>query len=194
MDLFDNTANSAPTGAAEGGAESLRPDQAEKSQPALESAFEAPGAEQSPKDRAAPEAQVAAPASIPAVPEQPTYGQAAQWAVEQAALAKLGISAPVSSSSKPEPDENMRDGAGGTGNRASSVWSTEEDDSLRSAVQVHSSRNWKAIAAAVPSKTSIQCLHRWRKVLDPQLVKGAWTAKEDNMIRELVGQNGPRKW
>ena len=114
--------------------------------------------------------------------------------MEQAALAKLGISAPVSSSSKPEPDENMRDGAGGTGNRASSVWSTEEDDSLRSAVQVHSSRNWKAIAAAVPSKTSIQCLHRWRKVLDPQLVKGAWTAEEDNMIREIVGQNGARKW
>jgi hypothetical protein len=47
------------------------------------------------------------------------------------------------SNSKPEPDESMRDGAGGTGNRASSVW---------------------------------------------------WTAEEDNMIRELVGQNGARKW
>ena len=125
--------------------------------------------------------------------------------MEQVALAKLGTSAPASSSSKQEPDESMRDGAGGTGNRASSVWSTEEDENLRSAVQAHSGRNWKAVAAAVPSKTSIQCLHRWRKVLrhvvlyanapvDPQLVKGAWTAEEDNMIRELVGQNGARKW
>jgi hypothetical protein len=146
MDLFDNTADSTSTVAAEGGAASLRPD------------------------------------------------QAAHWTVEQVALAKLGTSAPASSSSKQEPDESMRDGAGGTGNRASSVWSTEEDENLRSAVQAHSGKNWKAIAAVVPSKTSIQCLHRWRKVLDPQLVKGAWTAEEDNMIRELVGQNGARKW
>ena len=79
-------------------------------------------------------------------------------------------------------------------NRASSVWKQEEDDALRRAVAQHSSQNWKAIAAAVPSKTAIQCLHHWRKVLDPQLIKGHWTEEEDSMLRSLVGQNGPRKW
>jgi hypothetical protein len=51
----------------------------------------------------------------------------------------------------------------------------------------------KFTQAAVPSKTSIQCLHRWRKVLDPQLVKRAWTAEEDDMIREL-GPGAGGKW
>ena len=83
---------------------------------------------------------------------------------------------------------------GGGSGRASSAWKHEEDDALRRAVAQHSSKNWKAIAAAVPSKTPIQCLHRWRKVLDPQLIKGSWTEDEDSMIRSLVGQNGPRKW
>lgn len=77
----------------------------------------------------------------------------------------------------PMPSTMHREGSGGTNNRASSVWKPEEDEALRKAVAEHSSKNWKAIAAAVPSKTSIQCLHRWRKVLDPQLIKGSWTVR-----------------
>lgn len=27
------------------------------------------------------------------------------------------------------------------------------------------------------NKTDVQCLHRWQKVLNPQLVKGPWSAE-----------------
>ena len=30
-------------------------------------------------------------------------------------------------------------------------------------------------AASLPGRTDVQCLHRWQKVLNPELVKGSWT-------------------
>jgi len=36
----------------------------------------------------------------------------------------------------------------------------------------------------------VQCLHRWQKVLNPELVKGPWTKDEDAKIIELVGELG----
>lgn len=30
-------------------------------------------------------------------------------------------------------------------------------------------------AACLPQRTDVQCLHRWQKVLNPELVKGSWT-------------------
>jgi Myb-like DNA-binding domain len=27
----------------------------------------------------------------------------------------------------------------------------------------------------LPGRTHVQCMHRWKKVLDPQLVKGPWS-------------------
>jgi hypothetical protein len=40
----------------------------------------------------------------------------------------------------------------------------------------------------------VQCLHRWQKVLNPELVKGPWTKEEDAKIIELVGQLGAKQW
>ena len=40
----------------------------------------------------------------------------------------------------------------------------------------------------------MQCLHRWQKVLNPELVKGPWTKEEDAKIIELVGQLGAKQW
>jgi hypothetical protein len=142
-----------------------------KPAPALESAVEAPAEEKSHKDRAAPEVQAAALASIAAVPTEPAPATAVHSTVAHAALTRLGVSAPVSSvrahvgPERTEPHESMLDEAGGAGarrgenrairisnhrsNHTSSVWSTEEDESLRAAVRAHSSRNWKAIAAGL---------------------------------------------
>jgi len=39
-----------------------------------------------------------------------------------------------------------------------------------------------------------QCLHRWSKVLNPELVKGHWTAQEDACVIRLVKELGPKKW
>uniref|UniRef100_A0A0E0JQW0 Uncharacterized protein n=1 Tax=Oryza punctata TaxID=4537 RepID=A0A0E0JQW0_ORYPU len=53
-------------------------------------------------------------------------------------------------------------------------------------------------------RTEVQCLHRWQKVLNPELIKGPWTQEvchvadfavmEDDQIIDLVKKYGPTKW
>lgn len=73
-------------------------------------------------------------------------------------------------------------------------WTPEEDETLRHAVKAYNGRNWKKIAGFFKDRTDVQCLHRWQKVLNPELVKGPWTAQEDEMITTLVLKYGPKKW
>lgn len=39
---------------------------------------------------------------------------------------------------------------------------------------------WLFIAECFKDRTDVQCLHRWQKVLNPELVKGPWS-KEVNL-------------
>jgi hypothetical protein len=55
-------------------------------------------------------------------------------------------------------------------------------------------KNWKLIASALAGKSEVQCLHRWNKVLNPELTKGPWTETEDKMVIELVSKFGAKKW
>ncbi|KAK2989058.1 hypothetical protein RJ640_018847 [Escallonia rubra] len=73
-------------------------------------------------------------------------------------------------------------------------WTDEEDKLLVDAVKMFNGRNWKKIAETVSGRTDIQCLHRWQKVLNPELVKGPWTKEEDDRVTELVEKYGCRKW
>lgn len=72
-------------------------------------------------------------------------------------------------------------------------WTKEEDDLLRQAVKKHQEKNWKAISNDVPGRNHVQCLQRWRKALDPNVVKGHWTADEDHRLLMLVAEN-PKNW
>jgi len=65
---------------------------------------------------------------------------------------------------------------------------------LSKAVAQNKGRNWKRIAESLPGRTDVQCLHRWQKVLNPELVKGPWTDDEDNLVLRLVAEHGPQKW
>eukprot|EP00040_Diaphanoeca_grandis_P005055 m.31155 g.31155 ORF g.31155 m.31155 type:complete len:593 (+) comp16407_c0_seq1:598-2376(+) len=79
--------------------------------------------------------------------------------------------------------------------KRSSMWTKEQDSNLVKAVQMYNSKNWKAISEQVgKDKSHIQCLHRWQKVLDPELVKGPWTRDEDQIIIDLVTKHGPKRW
>jgi len=73
-------------------------------------------------------------------------------------------------------------------------WTEEEDEILRRAVDAHKGKNWKKIAEYFSDRTDVQCLHRWQKVLNPELVKGPWTKEEDELIVELVRKYGSKKW
>ncbi|KAI0502029.1 hypothetical protein KFK09_016974 [Dendrobium nobile] len=78
--------------------------------------------------------------------------------------------------------------------RAKGGWTPEEDKTLRRAVELHKGRSWKKIAESIPDRTEVQCLHRWQKVINPELVKGSWTPLEDDVIINLVAKYGPTKW
>ncbi|XVE77082.1 hypothetical protein DITRI_Ditri13aG0033400 [Diplodiscus trichospermus] len=73
-------------------------------------------------------------------------------------------------------------------------WTEEEDKLLTFAVQKFNGKSWKKIAKEVPDRTDVQCLHRWQKVLNPDLVKGPWSKEEDDLIFELVQKQGRKKW
>ncbi|XP_047149551.1 transcription factor MYB3R-3 [Vigna umbellata] len=78
--------------------------------------------------------------------------------------------------------------------RAKGGWTAQEDETLRNAVAVFKGKSWKKIAEFFPDRSEVQCLHRWQKVLNPELVKGPWTQEEDDKIVELVTKYGPTKW
>ncbi|CAA2974238.1 transcription factor MYB3R-3-like isoform X1 [Olea europaea subsp. europaea] len=104
-----------------------------------------------------------------------------------AALKSPGISSPTSIS----PSHRRTTGPI---RRAKGGWTPEEDDTLKRAVAAYRGKSWKKIAEFFPDRSEVQCLHRWQKVLNPELVKGPWTPEEDEKIVELVAKYGPTKW
>lgn len=73
-------------------------------------------------------------------------------------------------------------------------WTKEEDQILRKAVEKFNASHWKSIAELVPNRDHVQCLQRWKKVLKPGLVKGAWQPHEDKALVELINRPGINGW
>ena len=73
-------------------------------------------------------------------------------------------------------------------------WTAEEDQNLLKIVDKHGPKKWKkisellddAMAEKKRGRTDIQCLHRWTKVIKPDLNKGSWKQEEDQIVREDV--------
>lgn len=42
-----------------------------------------------------------------------------------------------------------------------------------------------SIAECLKGRTDVQCLHRWQKVLNPELVKGPWTKEVPNSFTTI---------
>ncbi|XP_007027022.2 PREDICTED: myb-related protein 3R-1 isoform X2 [Theobroma cacao] len=96
--------------------------------------------------------------------------------------------------SSPAPSSPNHRRTTGPIRRAKGGWTPEEDETLRNAVAAFKGKSWKKIAEFFPDRSEVQCLHRWQKVLNPDLVKGPWTQEEDDKIIELVSRYGPTKW
>eukprot|EP00043_Microstomoeca_roanoka_P019228 m.213835 g.213835 ORF g.213835 m.213835 type:complete len:467 (+) comp16960_c3_seq1:175-1575(+) len=80
-------------------------------------------------------------------------------------------------------------------------WSKSEDNKLKSLVVSLQEQGvteedglWLRVAEQLPGRDSTHCAHRWKNMLDPNLVKGAWTKEEDARVVELVKMYGPRNW
>lgn len=73
-------------------------------------------------------------------------------------------------------------------------WSPEEDENLKILVNNFGKKDWKTIASFLPGRTDAQCMNRWSKFLDPDLVKGYWTKEEDQQIIDLVTKHGTKSW
>lgn len=63
-------------------------------------------------------------------------------------------------------------------------WTKEEDEKLKELVDDLGTDSWKEVANNFPDRTDVQCLHRWQKVLNPELVKGPWTKEVSMHFRE----------
>jgi myb proto-oncogene protein len=96
--------------------------------------------------------------------------------------------------SSPSSPQSDKSGVGHSHFREKRRWTAEEDLRLTCLVGVHQGRNWKKVAMGLEGRTDVQCLHRWQKVLNPELTKGSWSKEEDALIVELVRRLGARKW
>jgi hypothetical protein len=68
-------------------------------------------------------------------------------------------------------------------------WTDEEDARLRAAVASYPG-NWKKISLMVRDRTSQQCLHRWRKSVQPGINRSRWQTHEDDLLRSAVSACG----
>ncbi|XP_050226791.1 transcription factor MYB3R-2-like [Mercurialis annua] len=73
-------------------------------------------------------------------------------------------------------------------------WTEHEDYQLTEAVTKFHGRNWRLIAKCLPQRTISQCFSRWKTVLNPSIIKGAWTKEEDECITASIRRFGPNKW
>ncbi|EQC29908.1 myb-like protein [Saprolegnia diclina VS20] len=70
-------------------------------------------------------------------------------------------------------------------------WRPDEDDILRQLV-AEGRKNWGQVATRIPGRTSKQCRERWYNHLDPNIVRGEYTAEEDQIILEAQQRIGNR--
>ncbi|EFJ51096.1 transcription factor Myb5, partial [Volvox carteri f. nagariensis] len=69
-------------------------------------------------------------------------------------------------------------------------WTPEEDSRLTRFVQEIGVGKWATVARHLPGRTDQQCMGRWRRHLDPNIRKDAWTAEEDARLYALYQEYG----
>ena len=90
---------------------------------------------------------------------------------------------------KNNPNRQLKNPLFQSTTRRNIKWTREEDEKLADLVDKYKGRSWKKISQE-HGRSSIQCLHRWSKILRPGLVKGPWTPEEDRMLINYVNYYG----
>lgn len=69
----------------------------------------------------------------------------------------------------------------------------EEDEKIKYLVNLYGNKHWSLIASYLNKRTPKQCRDRYTNYLVPGLFKGEWSNEEDELLKKLYYQNGP-KW
>lgn len=72
-------------------------------------------------------------------------------------------------------------------------WTREEDDCLKSLVEVYGARRWNYIAAKMGGRLGKQCRERWHNHLDPAVNKQPFSLEEEAIIFAMHKKIG-NKW
>ena len=72
-------------------------------------------------------------------------------------------------------------------------WNADLDRRLLVATRAQTYSKWADIASFVPGRSAKQCGERWRNVLNPHIIRGKFTPREDRLLLERHAQLG-NKW
>jgi len=73
-------------------------------------------------------------------------------------------------------------------------WSAQEDKLLTEWVEKNGPKSWTKCCDYIYGRTGKQCREHWNNCLNPNLIKGDWTAEEDFLIMHFYGKyNGSWK-
>jgi hypothetical protein len=77
--------------------------------------------------------------------------------------------------------------------KSNSLFSKEEDNTIKHLYENIGIRDWKEISHQLPSKTSKNCQNRYLNYLQPNLKTDNWSKEEDDHLLNLVESYGG-KW
>lgn len=72
-------------------------------------------------------------------------------------------------------------------------FTSNEDELLKMIAWRYGAKNWILIASMIPGKTARQCRDRYMNYLAPGLCHSEWTVEEDDLLKKLYKEYGP-KW
>ncbi|XP_048614399.1 snRNA-activating protein complex subunit 4-like isoform X2 [Brassica napus] len=74
-------------------------------------------------------------------------------------------------------------------------WTAEEENNLRLIIQEKGFTDWLDIAASLgTNRTPFQCLARYQRSLNADILRKEWTAEEDDQLRAAVELYGEKDW
>ena len=74
-------------------------------------------------------------------------------------------------------------------------WTVEEDDYIRLVTQNKSVTDWLDVAVSLgTNRTPFQCLARYQRSLNTDILRREWTPEEDHQLRAAVGLFGEKDW
>jgi hypothetical protein len=75
------------------------------------------------------------------------------------------------------------------------TWTEYEDQRLISGIHKYGLDNWHQVCEFVGNgRTRSQCAQRWNRGLNPQIIKGPWSAQDEDELIALVAKHGEKSW